>query len=194
MAGTGQAGADGESDVKQVPLLSRPLEIGAISDAGREEHVVATEAERAAIAAEHKLISVDRLEADLDIRRSGAELVVIDGRLRAKVVHTCVVSLDPAPQTIDETFHISFVMAGSRQAPAEPKPGAEVLVDPESDQPDVIPGSSIDLGAVVLEHFSLALDPYPRAPGAALPPEAPDGDAGPESPFAALAALKARKG
>jgi len=179
--------------VKQAPLLSRPLEIGAISDDGREEHIVASAAERAAIAADLKLISVDSLEAVLDIRRAGAALIVIDGRLRAKVVHTCVVSLDPAPQAIDETFHISFAMAGSREAPPEPKPGAEVLVDPESDQPDVITGSSIDLGTVVLEHFSLALDPYPRAPGAALPPEASDGADGPESPFAALAALKARK-
>ena len=179
--------------MKQAPLLSRPLEIGAISDDGRQERVVASPAERAAIATEHKLLSVDRLEADLDIRRPGGSLIVIDGRLRANVVHTCVVSLDPAPQAIDETFHLSFALAGSREAPAEPKPGAEVLVDPETDQPEVITGTSIDLGAAVLEHFSLALDPYPRAPGAALPPEASDADGGPESPFAALAALKARK-
>jgi len=178
--------------VTQGPILSRALEIGAIGDNGREEHVVATEAERAALAAEHGLVAVDSLAADLDIRRAGGAVVVVDGRLRAKVVHTCVVSLEPAPQAIDETFHVSFVLAGTREAPPEPKPGAEVMVDPESDQPDVIAGTSIDLGAVVREHFSLALDPYPRAPGATLPGDAGDPD-GPDSPFAALAALKAGK-
>lgn len=179
--------------MKPASLFFHPLEIGAIGDDGREEHVAASEAERAAIAAEHNLISVERLEADLGIQRAGGSLIVVDGRLRARVVHTCVVSLDPAPQTIDETFHQTFAMAGSREAPAAPKPGAEVMVDPETDQPDVIAGTSIDLGALVLEHFSLALDPYPRAPGAALPSGAADDLGGPESPFAALAALKTRK-
>lgn len=179
--------------MRQGPILSRPLEIGAVGDDGRKERVVASEAERAAIAAELKLIAVDLLEADLDIRRSGNALVVVDGRLRAEVVHTCVVSLERAPQSIDETFHVTFVTAGSREVPPEPKPGAEIMVDPEIDQPEVIAGTTLDLGAIVLEHFSLALDPYPRAPGAALPAAPTDPDDAPESPFAALASLKNRK-
>jgi len=41
----------------------------------------------------------------------------------------------------------------------------------------------------VLEHFALGIDPYPRAPGAALPPEVADPDASADSPFAVLAGL-----
>ena len=179
--------------MKQVPLLSRPLETGAIGDDGRKERVVATDAERVAVAAALKLVAVDSLEADLDIRRTAGSVIVIDGWLRAKVVHTCVVSLDPAPQAIDETFHVTYVPAGSREAPPEPKPGAEVLVDPEIDQPEVLSGSTLDLGVIVTEHLSLALDPYPRAPGAALPAEFAGDAEEPTSPFAALVALKNRK-
>ena len=179
--------------MKQKPLLSSTIDTGSIGDAGIIEHIEATEAERADVAARFKLISVDSLSADMDVRRSAAGLIVIDGVLRAEVVHTCVVSLEPAPQRIDEPFHLTLVPAGSKAAPPEPKPGAEILVDPEADQPEVVAGPTIDLGGIVIEHFSLALDPYPRAPGAELPAEAAVGaDAPDPSPFAALAALKGR--
>jgi uncharacterized metal-binding protein YceD (DUF177 family) len=180
--------------VKEKPFFSRLLETGAIGEGGIVEHIEATPAERATIAAEHNLISVDALVADLDVRRSGGGLIVIDGRIKAEVVHTCVVSLEPAPQSIDEPIHLSLASAGSKEAPPEPKPGAELMVDPDVDQPDVFAGPSIDLGRIVLEHFTLALDPYPRAPGAKLPAEAAEAPEEPsESPFAALAGLKARK-
>jgi uncharacterized metal-binding protein YceD (DUF177 family) len=180
--------------VKQKPLLSRTIDTGRIGDAGVAEHIEATEAERAAIAAGFKLIAVDSLSADLDVHRSAAGLIVIDGMVRADVVHTCVVSLEPAPQRIDEPFHLTLAPAGSKEAPPEPKPGAEILVDPEADLPEPVAGPTIDLGAIVLEHFSLALDPYPRAPGAKLPAEPETGADDPiESPFAALAGLKAGK-
>jgi uncharacterized metal-binding protein YceD (DUF177 family) len=180
--------------VKQKPLLSRTIDAGSIGDAGVVEHIEATDAERAAIAAGFNLISVGSLDAELDIRRSAAGLIVVDGVLRAEVVHTCVVSLEPAPQKIDEPFHVTLAPAGSKEAPPDPKPGAEVMVDPEADQPEVVSGPTIDLGGIVLEHFSLALDPYPRAPGARLPAEPAIGTDEPaQSPFAALAGLKAGK-
>lgn len=180
--------------MRQQPLLHRPLEIGTIPATGIEEHVEASEAERNAIAAEHKLIAVKSLSADVDLRRSGDGLIMIDGRLRAEVVHTCVVSLEPAPQSIDEVFHVALASAGSDEAPPPPKPGAEVMVDPEVDQPDVLYGPTIDLGAIVLEHFVLALDPYPRAPGARLPADVATDEEDPaRSPFAVLAGLKSPK-
>ncbi len=176
--------------MKQDFPFSRPIEVGAIGEGGRTERIVATEAECAAIAAENGLVAVGRFAADVDLRRLGGGLISLDGRLHSDVVQTCVVSLEPVPQKIDHAFRMSFAMAGSDAASPAPRPGAEVLVDPDSDQPDLLEGTTIDLGAVLLEQFSLALDPYPRAPGAALPADvAPSGDR-PESPFAALAALK----
>ena len=60
--------------MKQKPLLSRTIETGSIGDAGIIEHFAATEAERAAIAAEFDLISVDSLDVNLEVRRGGAGL------------------------------------------------------------------------------------------------------------------------
>jgi uncharacterized metal-binding protein YceD (DUF177 family) len=44
---------------------------------------------------------------------------------------------------------------------------------------------------VVADHLSLALDPFPRAPGAVYEPAPEPADAKP-NPFAALAGLKGR--
>jgi hypothetical protein len=51
-------------------------------------------------------------------------------------------------------------------------------------------GGRIDLGALATEFLMLAIDPYPRKPGATF--EAPAADPG-GHPFAALAALKKGK-
>jgi hypothetical protein len=61
------------------------------------------------------------------------------------------------------------------------------------DPPDPIIGGVIDLGQVVAEQLVLALDPFPRAPGAAFdsPADAPAAEGTPTpGPFAALAALR----
>jgi hypothetical protein len=60
------------------------------------------------------------------------------------------------------------------------------------DDPDEIESADgiADLGEAVAEQLALALDPYPRAPDAELPPEANDEAAG---AFAALAALRRGK-
>jgi len=68
------------------------------------------------------------------------------------------------------------------QAGEEPSDG--------DDDPDDIPADEsgvVDLGEELVQQLSLALDPYPRAPGAEIPPEHAGGAHG---PFAALARLK----
>ena len=69
-----------------------------------------------------------------------------------------------------------------------PEGEEEEELDPETlEGPDDIPYADdmIDLGAALAEQLALALNPYPRKPGAQLPEEY-KGE--PETPFAALAA------
>jgi hypothetical protein len=61
-------------------------------------------------------------------------------------------------------------------------------LDPEADDPpDEMVNERLPLGAYVVEDVSLAVDPFPRKPGAAF--EAPDAASEP-SPFAVLSQLK----
>ena len=59
----------------------------------------------------------------------------------------------------------------------------------DDDDPELLDQPVLDLAGPLLEELSLALDPYPRAPGASfeVPPEP---QAAAENPFAVLEKLK----
>ena len=55
------------------------------------------------------------------------------------------------------------------------------------DPPEVMDDTTVDVGALAEEMFVLAIDPYPRAPGAELPADGGDQpQSEDESPFAVL--------
>ncbi|MEQ8701418.1 MAG: DUF177 domain-containing protein [Bauldia litoralis] len=171
-------------------LPARPIDVDAIPPTGHIVRIEAGPEEKAAIAKSYGLVAVNAFVADLEAQREANRLVAVEGRIRAKIVQECVVSLKPVPQSIDETFVARFAPADDRKPTREPKPGAEVHVDPNDDSPDILSDRMLDLGAVALEHFALAIEPYPRAPGAELPAGADGiGEADRESPFAVLAKI-----
>ena len=170
------------------PILSRPLEIARITPDGLSQTIVANEAERQALAAAYDLPAVYALSAELLIARGSGGLIEVDGRLTADVVQTCVVSLEPVEQKIDEPLSLRFV---SLPAGAVPRADRDAVGD--IDAPEVLSGPTLDLGALVEEHFVLSLDPYPRAPGAVLPGDVVEsGTPAADSPFAALEELGKR--
>jgi uncharacterized metal-binding protein YceD (DUF177 family) len=149
---------------------------------GRRESLEAREAERAALAARFGIPAVESLRAELRLWPEADGAVRAEGSLAADVVQSCVVTLEPVPQRVEEAVSLRLLPAGT-----EPR-------DDDPDGPDDIPSENgvVDLGEAVAEQLALALDPYPRAPGAALPAEA--GDAVPEHPMAALAKLRPSAG
>lgn len=159
------------------PEFSRPLSLGSVGLDGRQEILEADEAERAALAARFGIPGVESLHAELRLWPEADGAVRVEGRLAAEVVQSCVVTLEPVAQRVEEAVALRLLPAG-----LEPRD------DP--DEPDEIPSPNgvVDLGEAVAEQLALALDPYPRAPGAVLPAGASD-DA--EHPMAALAALRA---
>lgn len=166
--------------------VSHPVEVSTI---GREGVVVKLEADqrqRDAIARVFGLVAVNAFSAELRAERAASGVVAVSGQVRAEVVGSCVVTLEPVGQRIDEAVSARFVSAAA--APAA-DPLAEIEVVWDDDAPEPYSGSSIDLGAVAVEHFALALDPYPRAPGAVMPEAEGDAAGSPASPFAVLAKL-----
>lgn len=146
--------------------------------------IAATEAQRRALADAYDLVAVKALEATVEVIPVSGGLRV-DGRVIADIVQTCVVSLAPVDEHIDEALSVRFVDDPARL----PAPGAEVVVDEETaDPPELLEGPTLDVGALVEEYFALAINPYPRAPGAELPADAIDSGAA-DSPFAVLASL-----
>ncbi len=125
------------------------------------------------------------LEADLVIR-PWFDGVEIAGEVRALCTRLCGISLTPFEERVDDEMRLRIVPPASLHAP-DPAV-AEVVIDLEAeDPPDVLEGDVVDLGVYLVEHLALALDPFPRAPGAVFQPEAID--PADTSPFARLRGL-----
>lgn len=110
--------------------------------------------------------------------------VELQGRWTAKVVYRCGITLEPFEDDLEGAFTVHAVPEGSKLAEA----GEELELDPDAaDPPDVLEDDRIDVGAYLVEHLALELDPFPRKPGAVFePPPAEE----PESPFAVLRRLR----
>lgn len=139
------------------PEFPRPERLDTIGAAPRHVTIEANEAERAALTRRFDLVAIDRLAAALDLHRE-ASGVVVRGRVEATVTQACVVTDAPVVTRIDEPVALRFV---------ETLPDAEEIELDAADCDTVpIDGGSIDLGEAAAETMALALDPYPRAPGA----------------------------
>lgn len=178
------------------PILSRPFILADVSPEGTHVRVAATAEECAALARDLDLPAIARLGAELLVKPWGRSGFRVTGRLSAAVTQTCVVTLDPVDQSVEEELDLRFVPP-AEAARYEPKRNAdgEIELDADAvDAPDVLEGGTLDLGALVEEHLVLGLDPYPRKPGVTFdtaPEEAAEAPApAPASPFAALSRLK----
>jgi uncharacterized metal-binding protein YceD (DUF177 family) len=179
------------------PELSRILALERIGARWQTHKVAVSPEERAALARRFELIELPALAAEVRLRRARAgRYVEIDGTLQAAVVQPCVVTLEPVAAAIDEPFNLLLGPIGGAEPGEGRSAGApDLIVD--LDEPEPLDGDEIDIGELVAQQLSLALDPYPRAPGVPAAGEAPVGEAGgpPEDraetpaqgPFAALA-------
>jgi len=153
------------------------------------EVLEASPAERAAVARRLGIPAVDRLVAELTVKNLGGRLFRVEGRWDAAVQQACVVTLEPVPAALGGPLQASYAAGGRAQG------SGEVEFDPEAEDPaETLPAEGIDLGELVVQELAVALDPYPRAPGAEIPADLrlPEGDEA-RGPFAALKALRVEK-
>lgn len=144
--------------------LSRPLQTDKIPLGGVEEHIVASPAERAALAERFGLIEVSLLEAHLNVDHAEGKMLAVTGNLLAEIVQQCVVTLEPVPETVRDSIDVLF--APPHLIGKEPE--GQIADVGEAELPEPIEGGVIDLGELVAQHLATAMNPYPRKPGAAF--------------------------
>lgn len=173
------------------PDFHRPFDTRRLGHDPVREEIATSEGECLAIAAFLDIVAVNALSASVAISRWSNAGIEVNAQLRAEVVQACVVTLEPVAQSIDEPFHLTFLPPHARKVEPRTVAEAEVIVQfDEEDPPDDLEGPVLDLGPLIVEQLALALDPYPRAKGAALSDEFAAGEARKDSPFANLARLK----
>lgn len=176
--------------------LSRPLSLAEVPPEGLDIQLVATEAERAALAELNGLPAILSLEATLRAKRWRGDGLDIEGEVRARIRQTCVVTLDEFESDVAEPLHLRFAppQDAPRGRPHHDASGEEHAHDAlGEDPPDPLIGGAADLGAVVSEFLTLALDPYPRKPGVEFVEPAPSAPDENVSPFAKLRAAVGNK-
>jgi hypothetical protein len=165
---------------------SEPVRLSEVGRGPHDRKLTADAAARIRIATALDLVDLPELAAEVQLApwMDGA---IVHASWRARVVQTCGVTLEPLESELSGEFDVRAVPQGSVAAPAEA--GALELDLDAPDPPDILDGDRIDPAAYVVEHLALALDPFPRKPGAVFqPPEAT-----PEaSLFAVLLELKPR--
>jgi uncharacterized metal-binding protein YceD (DUF177 family) len=166
-----------------------PVKLIDIAETGRRVTVEADAATRTALAGALGVDSVQRASATFDLSHWGRDGLHVAGRVSATVTQSCVVTLEPVVNEINEDVDVDF--APEPAAVARPKSEEEAPSSIEG--PDPLVGDSIDVGALATEYLILGVDPHPRKPGIAF--DAPKAgetaeDVAEGSPFAALAALK----
>jgi uncharacterized metal-binding protein YceD (DUF177 family) len=159
------------------PELHRPFAIDLLGSAGADIVVDANTEECAALARRMKLPAVVALTCNFHLERDFGAMIMVRGRLFARVVQTCVISLEDFEADVAEQFTVRCVPEGEESDNP----------DPESLDEITYAHGVLDLGEAAAEQLALALDPYPRAPDAVLPEAEGEPDA---NPFAALTALK----
>jgi hypothetical protein len=165
-----------------------PIAVVQIPDTGLHRDLKADQTICAGVADVGGLREVLSVSASLDVTPMSGGRYHVEGRVRARIGQTCVVTLDPMETDIDEPIDLIF-------APPDQIPQMADLVDEAEegnveipDPPEPIANGIIDLGRLATDALYLAVDPYPRKPDAVFEPlvEAPDPE---DHPFAALKAL-----
>jgi uncharacterized metal-binding protein YceD (DUF177 family) len=163
--------------------------VAQIPDTGLHRAFAASAEERQALAELAGVHAMAAAHASLDLALMRGGRVHVTGGLTARVAQTCVVTLEPMESEIDEAIDLIY-------APPEQIPALADLVDEAAasdaeipDPPEPIVDGMIDLGRLATDALLLAIDPYPRKPGAVfeVPPTPPDPA---DHPFAALKVLR----
>ena len=94
------------------PEFSRTIEVARIRE-GAHRIVEAAAAEREAVAARLGLAAVHHLLCAFDLQPAGTGTVQANGKLRARITQTCVISLEPFETEIAEDFQVRFVPGGA---------------------------------------------------------------------------------
>jgi hypothetical protein len=161
-------------------------DLSTLSAAGAELTVAAKPDELAGIAQWIGVDGVTKFEGRVTLQKLSQNRFGYEADMVADVVQSCVVTLEPVRSRIARHFARALHLT---HGPAAARLETVVISPVEDDSLEEISSQRYDLAGPLLEELSLAIDPYPRAPGVAF--ETPGAEKDPkDNPFAVLKQLK----
>lgn len=174
------------------PLAHWSHRIADIPERGLDVEREATALELAALAATLELPAFLLLKVSYRVGPIGAGRYRVKGELSAAATQACIITLEPVHTDINESFEEEYwpeeLLTKSRRCEETEEREALAVSAPEAIRQGVI-----EVGRLIYEQLSTAIEPYPRAPGATFAWCESGGEAGKDksnNPFAFLAVLK----
>ena len=170
-----------EDCLSPTPEFSFVIELSETGQSEKTYPLKANEEERRRVAARLGALSLDMFEGEVRIRVAKPALFV-GGSVRAHMVRECVSSLESVREEVVDDFELEF----SRERPAQND--TEQAGDEDWTEREAHSGEALDIGELLVQQLSLAMEAFPRHPDAPSLVEkyGQDGEA---SPFAMLHAL-----
>jgi uncharacterized metal-binding protein YceD (DUF177 family) len=168
--------------------FSRPIALVELTQEPVRRVLSATKPECKALAKRFGLPKLLSLEGEIYVRGNFGGEVEVSGKLTASVEQICVVTLESFSSTLAENFVLRF----AREVPEEERE-ENSWSDDDEDPPEPIAGEYLDLGEILAQQLGLAIDPFPRRPGADFDPALLTDPKESASPFAALASIKKKR-
>ena len=176
---------------EKAPPFERFFDLDDLGQAGAEVVIALKGGDLARLAEWAEVEAVETFRAEIGLKRLSPTRFKLSTALEADIVQACVVTLEPVRSHIALDFSRELHVTGRVRHKAE-QGGLLAVGAGEDEVPEEIESPHYDLAGPLLEEFSLAIDPYPRAAGVAFDSPADDKNAS-ESPFAVLKALKERR-
>lgn len=187
-----QSDAPSEGDELE---FSYAVDVAALGRARRAFQLETNEEQRARVAERLGMLSIEQFSGGLQVTATKA-VIKISGDFSADLTRECVASLEPMNERVEEAFQIELLRSALSSVSDSFSPQSAQGDENSWDGADVAPetheGDTLDLGELLVQQLSLAMDPFPRKPGAIslaeryAPPEN-------VSPFAALQGLVKKK-
>lgn len=135
------------------PEFSRCVALDGLPKGGRHFKLEASAEERIAVAKRLGAPAVGALSGALRVTAGKARFSV-RGTVIARLTRLCVVSLEEIAEDVEETFEIDFV----RRADGLETDDEEISLD----SPEVHGDPQFDIGELLVQQLSLAMDPFPK--------------------------------
>jgi uncharacterized metal-binding protein YceD (DUF177 family) len=162
------------------PEFSRLVPVAQLSTRPFRQRIEASAEERERLSRRFDLISLDRLVAEVELRRQSPEVIFLEAEFAAEFEQCCGVTLEPVRGAVSDRFSLVY----------GPAPEEKQEIALTSDEPafERLNGNSIDIGEAVAQELSLALPIFPRDPEAKIDQAAMAEPL--EGPFATLGRMR----
>ena len=162
------------------PEFSRLVALAQLSTRPFRQRIEATAEERERLSRRFDLISLDRLVAEVELRRQSPEVILLEAEFSAEFEQCCAVTLEPVRGAVSDRFSLVY-------GPA-PEEEQEIALTATNRRSSPFNGNSIDIGEAVAQELSLALPVFPRDPEARIDEAAMAEPL--QGPFATLARVR----